>query len=201
MFLIDHRSPRRLNVLDTAYNHVRRELGQSAWIGVNYLTSLPSEVINHLADMREQGDIGSLPDALWTDDASRDVTDLAQLRDEREAHMEYFGGVAFKYTPTYTDNPADAARLARKFGPSIDIVTTSGPGTGYAADAAKVAAMKEALGGHELALASGVSLSNIRQYRDYVDRILAASSVETESYSGIFVKSKLRDLIQAAHQE
>lgn len=201
VFLIDHLSAERLEVLDVAYSHVRRELGRSAWIGVNYLSLSPSETVLHLADVRERGGLESLPDAFWTDDASMDATDLSKLRDEQDLHIKYFGGVAFKYTPTYTDNPADAAHLARKYGQGIDIVTTSGPGTGYAADARKVEVMKEALKGRELALASGVSLDNIEQYRQYVDHVLAASSIETASYSGVFVDSKLRDLVQAAHNE
>ncbi len=201
VFLIDHLSPRNLNVLDRAYNHVRRELGQSAWIGVNYLALSPSGAVNHMADMLEQGGIDSLPNAFWVDDGSADHLDLTRLREDRKVKdAEFFGGVAFKYTDTYTDNPSDAAGLVRTYGAGIDVVTTSGPGTGYAADARKVAAMKAVLGDRELALASGVSISNIEQYR-FVDRILAASSIETASYSGIFVDRKLNDLVQAAHRE
>jgi len=201
VFLIDHISPRDPNVLTTAYNRVRSELGQSAWIGVNYLALSPSGAVNHMADMFEQSGIDVLPDAFWVDDGSEDITDITELRQRRKVSSEYFGGVAFKYTPTYTDNPADAARSAIEYGPNIDVVTTSGPGTGYAADVRKVAAMKAVMGDRELALASGVSISNIEQYRPYVDDILAASSIETESYSGIFVDRKLRDLVQAAHRE
>jgi len=156
--------------------------------------------VAYLAAAQAEDFIETLPDAVWSDDAvgGRDV--VSYKRSLGLEAVRYLAGVAFKYTSSYTDNPIEAAILAREFAPLVDVVTTSGPGTGSAADVAKVAAMKAAIGSQELALASGVSLDNIEDYRPYVDTVLAASSIETYSYSGEFIESKLRDLVQAAHR-
>jgi len=200
VFLIDHISPRVSDILTNAYNHVRSSLGREAFIGLNYLGLSPGDVVAYLAAAQAEDFIETLPDAVWSDDAvgGRDV--VSYKRSLGLEAVRYLAGVAFKYTSSYTDNPIEAAILAREFAPLVDVVTTSGPGTGSAADVAKVAAMKAAIGSQELALASGVSLDNIEDYRPYVDTVLAASSIETYSYSGEFIDSKLRDLVQAAHR-
>jgi predicted TIM-barrel enzyme len=71
----------------------------------------------------------------------------------------------------------DLAKAARRAAPWIDVVTTSGPGTGKAAAPAKVRAMKEALGEHPLALASGVTPENVTDYLPWVDGFLVATGI------------------------
>lgn len=85
----------------------------------------------------------------------------------------YFGGVAFKYQRSVSD-VATAARLAMGY---MDVVTTSGPGTGAAADARKIAQMKTALGDFPLAIASGVTPENVEQYLPFVDCLLVATGI------------------------
>jgi predicted TIM-barrel enzyme len=59
----------------------------------------------------------------------------------------------------------------------MDVVTTSGPGTGQAARPEKVRAMKEAIGSHPLALASGVTPENVTDYLAWVDCFLVATGI------------------------
>lgn len=201
VFLIDHISPRVSDILTNAYGYVRNALGREAFIGVNYLGLSPSDAVAYIAAAQRCELIDALPDALWSDNAVRDVNVLPYKRSLGLESVRHFGGVAFKYTDSYTDDPWKAGILAGQYASSVDVMTTSGPGTGSAADVRKVRAMKAMIGTQELALASGVSLENIEDYRPYVDSILAASSIETYSYSGEFIESKLHDLVQAAHRD
>ena len=59
------------------------------------------------------------------------------------------------------DDVGKAARIAAEY---VDVVTTSGPGTGQAADRDKIQAMKEVLGSNPLAIASGITAQNIGDY-------------------------------------
>lgn len=70
----------------------------------------------------------------------------------------------------------------------LDITTTSGPGTGMAADLDKVIKIKQIITpGKQMALASGVNAENVVACLPYVDYFVVASSVETYSMSGILV--------------
>lgn len=87
----------------------------------------------------------------------------------------YFGGVAFKYQRAVGDL-ATAARLATHY---MDVVTTSGAGTGTAASAGKIQTLKSAIGSFPLAIASGVSPENVHHYLDTADCFLVASAIST----------------------
>lgn len=201
VFLIDHLSPRISDVLTDAYSYVRSELGREAFIGLNYLGLTPHNAVAYLSAMKQYDIIDSLPSALWSDDATSSANLLSYKRDSGLAAVRYFGGIAFKYTSTYTDDPELAGILADRYKSYTDVVTTSGPGTSMAAGVEKVRAMKAVIGAQELALASGVTPDNAAEYAPYVDIVLAASSIETKPYSGVYVQSKLRDLVQAAHRD
>ncbi len=56
-------------------------------------------------------------------------------------------------------------------------MTTSGPGTGEAADIDKIRTMKSALGDHPLAIASGITPENVHEYLPYTDCFLVATGV------------------------
>jgi predicted TIM-barrel enzyme len=154
-----------------------------------------------------QGYLNRLPDAVWADNSidiqEEDmVAELKEAQAFRAKHPEFnrvalLGGVAFKYTGSYTENPRLAAFLAAEAAPYLDVVTTSGRGTGTSPDVSKVRAMKQAAPDKPLAIASGVDEHNIASYAGVVDQILAASSVEGRF--GEFDKRKLKKLIKLAH--
>ena len=61
----------------------------------------------------------------------------------------------------------------------MDVVTTSGSGTGQAAHVDKTRAMKQALGTFPLALASGLTPDNIEDYLPHSDCYLVATGIST----------------------
>ncbi len=87
----------------------------------------------------------------------------------------HFGGVAFKYQQQVplSDLPGLGV-LART---AVDVATTSGPGTGMAADLSRLVALREGAGNHPLALASGVTPQNVAASIGLVDHVLVATGI------------------------
>ena len=81
----------------------------------------------------------------------------------------------------------------------MDVITSSGPGTGYAATVEKAKALRSGASGHPLALASGVSPENVDGFLPYVDAYLVASEIETAKYSGILVPERTKLLAERIH--
>jgi predicted TIM-barrel enzyme len=78
----------------------------------------------------------------------------------------------------------------------MDVVCTSGPGTGKAAQLDKLIAMRHGIGpGGAIALASGVTAENVRTYLPYVDAFLVGTGIEARF--GVLDPSKLTDLLAA----
>lgn len=201
VYLIDHLSANPEGTFST-FNRLVQERPE-AFVGMNLLGYEPSFALHAMRRAVASSKLSREPDALWTDDilegrAASRTGEAKRYRDRYEMKTRILGGVAFKYTSTYTDVPKTAARLASFLEPYVDTVTTSGHGTGKAPSYEKISAMKAVIKG-DLAVASGIDVENISRYHGTVDEILAASSIETESYSGIFDQSKLHDLIEAAH--
>jgi hypothetical protein len=150
-----------------------------AFLGVNLIGRSPAEALQRLEECSVVQDV----DALWTDSAGASLEEIA-VRAEAFQHVKtatswdgvHFGGVAFKYQPTV--DPAALAALTACAAACVDVVTTSGAGTGQAIDADKLATMIEALEGHPLALASGVNAENARDIRDQVQHILVSTGIK-----------------------
>ncbi len=142
------------------------------WIGVNCLDMSPWQVFE-VIDRRVAG--------VWVDNAGIDEQAEVQEMAERVAEARaksgwsglYFGGVAFKYQRPVTDL-ARAAILASSY---MDVVTTSGPGTGKSAQVDKIRTMKEAIGDFPLAIASGITPQNVNRYLAVADCFLVATGI------------------------
>ena len=142
------------------------------WVGVNCLGLLPEEVFAVVSPK-----VGGV----WVDNAGIDEGQEKQPRAERvlavlQTHAPsclYFGGVAFKYQRHVEDLEA-ACRIAARY---MDVVTTSGPGTGHAAEVKKIRRMKRALGDTPLAIASGITQENVADYLPHADSFLVATGV------------------------
>jgi protein-tyrosine-phosphatase len=160
------------------------------WIGINCL-DLPAEEVFRR--------IPSTVAGIWVDNALVDerTADLAEAEQVRQAQLRsgwrgiYFGGVAFKYQRPVQDL-ARAARLAADY---MDVVTTSGSGTGLAAPIEKIRAMKRALGDHPLAIASGITPANVHDYLDVADCFLVATGI-SRSFTE-FDPARVRALVAA----
>lgn len=174
-----------------------RQRHRDLWMGVNLLGTPPEEVIALIADLPVGG--------IWSDNAGIDERSDAQAAGERfqKARRKsgwtglYFGGVAFKYQRQVPD--AELPLAAEKARAWMDVITSSGPGTGRAASVEKPQALRRGAGGHPLALASGVSPENIAGFLPYVDAYLVASEIETASYSGVLVPERTRLLADKIH--
>ena len=142
------------------------------WMGINSLGTPPEEVF------------AALPPAcsgLWTDNAGIDERQPVQTAAEKVKAARrqsgwsglFFGGVAFKYQRPVED-PGHAARIATQF---MDVITTSGAGTGIAANLEKIKAMKAAIGEFPLAIASGITPENVTDFLPFADCFLVATGI------------------------
>ena len=169
VFLISMRGMNHLDLLKI-HKIVRQEFA-TWWIGINYLDLPAVSVFDNLS----RGVSG-----VWVDNAEIYEWLNKQLKaDEiQEAQRKsgwqglYFGGVAFKYQPRVS-NIALAAKIATKY---MDVITTSGSATGQAPEKEKIEIMKAAIGDFPLAVASGVSPENVRNFLQ-ADCFLVATSL------------------------
>lgn len=137
-------------------------------------------------------------DMLWLDNCgvrSDEITEEAircsDMLDSRP-DFSFFGSVAFKYQRRDKD-PGLAAQNALRMG---FIPTTSGEGTGEAADEAKLAAIYARIGDTRWAVASGVTAENIKMHKKYCTDVLVSTGI-SESFNR-FSREKLQALMKAA---
>ncbi|WP_018024151.1 BtpA/SgcQ family protein [Corynebacterium ulceribovis] len=203
VYFIDHQDRDPRDTVLRAYGGLLTNT-PDVFVGVNLLGSTVKQAYDILLESLNNGLIPRMPNALWCDDIRDSGTaDLAELdefrRSEPElANITLMGGIAFKYTPNYTSDPDRAAAEAKELEPYVDVVTTSGRGTGTAPDAEKIHAMKSVIS-KPLAVASGLSASNLHLFEGIVDQMIVGTSIETHVYSGIFNTDALEELLSAAH--
>lgn len=169
VFLINHRidSARLLAIHASVAEHF-----PDWWLGVNCLDLDPVEVFSCISPSVS---------GVWADNAM--IQEGQGEQPEADAVLAaqnangwrglYFGGVAFKYQRR-VDDLKDAATTASRF---MDVVTTSGPGTGEAARIEKIRSMKQALQGFPLAIASGITPNNIVEFLPWSDCYLVATGI------------------------
>jgi len=169
VFLINHSvGPEELLRM---YAAARKQYPQF-WMGLNLLGLSPLHALERMPDDAN---------GLWADNAS--ITDhgalpkAIQFAAERASQPKwkglYFGGVAFK-GQEHVEDPALAAKLALPF---VDVVTTSGIGTGFAPDVDKIKRMKQAIRKHPLAIASGITPENAQLFMPWADCFLVATGI------------------------
>lgn len=179
-------------VLDLTMD-IRRD-HPTLWVGLNLLGTRPTQVLRRGMEALE-----GRVDGIWVDNAGVDKApvELAEaeafvaVRRELNWNGLYFGGVAFKYQPEVAaERLPEVCVTADRF---MDVVTTSGVGTGEVASVSKVQAMRASLGeSASLALASGIDAENVADYLPYVDAYLVSSSLEHEF--GVFDPERVQFL-------
>ena len=184
VFLINHYTG--VNVLADSVEEVRSRTGESAWIGINPLGIDCRDAGSFVNDVtRSRGRV----DGLWCDNARIDeslpVEEQRAAIDAQAARDGwpglYFGGVAFKYQRVVEDLTT-AARTASQL---MDVVCTSGPGTGKPADPQKLAALRAGLDrSDQLAVASGVDIDNVDAQLDHCGWFLVATGV-SDTYTSL----------------
>jgi uncharacterized protein len=157
-----------------------RERLPSLWVGVNLLGRRPADALRTALEACE----GRI-DGLWCDNAGIDeratsqtyADELVLARRRTSWTGLYFGGVAFKYQREIA--ASDLSRAAALAAPYMDVICTSGPGTGKAAEVDKLRVMREAVGSETaIALASGVTADNVEAYLPHVDSFLVGTGIE-----------------------
>lgn len=150
------------------------------WVGINLLGYSPAQALETALEACE----GRI-DGIWSDNASIEEDTTVQPRaqaflDARVRHGWqglYFGGVAFKYQREVAAAKLPAAtRLALQY---MDVICTSGPGTGQQADPQKISTMRSAVSPRtSIALASGVTADNVPHYLPFVNAYLVGTGIE-----------------------
>ena len=163
------------------------------WVGVNCLGQRPEDIVTH---------VGPGISGIWTDNAEIDefsvnqpsVEKFLQARRKNKWTGLYFGGVAFKYQREVTELE-QAVRIAAHY---IDVVTTSGPGTGQPALRGKIAAMKRGAGHAPLAISSGITPENVSEYLNLAGCFLVATGISS-SFSELD-SDRVKALVAAVRQ-
>lgn len=144
------------------------------WVGINFLSLTPYEAMQAISL-----DVSGV----WADNAG--IMEYQEAQPYATKTLEakhpdwdglYFGGVAFKYQRPVNDLET-AARLAA---PYMDVITTSGPATGRAPNVEHLRRLRAGAWDHPIAVASGVSPQNVKEFLPYVDAVMVSTGI---SYS------------------
>lgn len=169
------------------------------WIGINLLGHRPEEVLAMGLEACE----GHL-DGIWSDNAYIDEDSsiqpgaqaFAEARRAAQWQGLYFGGVAFKYQREVP--AANLGAVGATASLYMDVVCTSGSGTGHAPDLDKVARLRDGMAETSaLALASGVTEANVRNFLPDVQAFLVGTGIE--STFGVLDPEKTKRLADLIH--
>ncbi|KKM16799.1 hypothetical protein LCGC14_1682190 [marine sediment metagenome] len=196
VFLIGHGI--RYNELFDIYSQVRDAYPYN-WIGLNCLDLTPLEMFSRIP-----------PDVngVWVDNAyineELDINEqqyplqVRNLINKNKWKGLYFGGVAFKYQRRVNDTIL-ATKIACQY---MDVVTTSGIGTGLAAEPEKIKIMSSIVKKYDkkLGIASGITFNNVEDYKS-VNYFLVATGISKDfhTFNPLLVK-KLSDKINKLKQ-
>lgn len=186
VFLISHGGGDQL-LLDLAWEIKQAHPSSAGFeIGINMLQTDPLEACAGAASCGL--------DMVWADNmgvSSKGLTLAGTRASKFSKELKLFAGVAFKYQ-VHEPDPQAAAKEARAAG---FIPTTSGEGTGKAADPVKIQKMHDASGG-VLAIASGITPENFMTYAPYLSHVLVSTGISVDEHH--LDAEKLRNLVAQA---
>lgn len=139
-----------------------KETFPGIWMGINCLDLTPHEIFSKIPDVI---------DGIWVDNAGIRENKSEQKYAEQKLELQrrigwkglYFVAVAFKYQKPVKDLER-TAKIASNY---MDVVTTSGPGTGMTPETQKIRKMADAIDSNEnavLGIASGITPENVEKY-------------------------------------
>lgn len=160
-------------LIKAAY-HIKKHC-PDVWVGLNMLGLTAEEALT-----RPLFGI----DAIWSDSSL--PLHKSHLCEDYDGM--FFGGLAFKYQPQPKDLKS-ACELSKFI---TDVATTSGSGTGEPPTTLKIKTIREYLGEHPMAIASGISSENIHLYKDLVNYLLVATSITDKNE--FIIEEKLIEL-------
>ena len=162
--------------------HVVREKFPDLYIGINFLDLSADSAYENLPEGAQ---------ALWTDDGidgsgpDQSLLKLHEKTQGTELKCRVFAGLAFKYRRNM--DFATIEKYKNEIASLLDIITTSGPGTGQSIDQEKVEKIHSVLPeGKQMGIASGVKFNeedgdNVTPCLPYCDWFIVASSLETRN--------------------
>ncbi len=167
------------------------------WVGINYLGGQFAPIIFST-------EYSIKPDGFWFDNVGvcdSDATtghEIRKLMEEAElSDVLVFGSICFKYQP----QPKSVEVTTQTALEICDVITTSGKGTGIdhdVADIKKFQTMKALCDKKAyLAVASGISESNIINILEHVDIFMVNSSI---AINEIFVPEKVANLMKIINE-
>ena len=190
IFLIQH--DHNTQLLLEAYFYVRESF-LTQWIGLNFLGLTLRQTLNRFPESAS---------GIWWDNAYVREDMLSTSRSH--IYFEFkdlfpqalvFGGIAFKYQPEVEFK--DLAKVARNARLVTDVATTSGEKTGKAADIEKIKTIRHGLYNHPMAVASGITVENVRDFLPLVDSFLVATGV-SDSFTELNPQ-RVRELAETIH--
>lgn len=178
VFLIDMRG--RDDGLGKAAELIAHEV-PTLTVGINYLSRTPLRAVRENIYARiplTWSDLALFDSGRRHYQAAHIVAALYQnpkveSGPQARAKFEFFTSVGFKHQLADHDIMASAASASRLG----FVVTTSGVATGTVPDLDKIVAMRQAVEGGRLAVASGIATDNIGSFLPYVDDFLVATSI------------------------
>jgi len=134
------------------------------WVGANFLGYSSEEVFYPWPP--------PYVDGVWSDDLRRIPREAVTF------DGLYFGAFAFKTGPQVPNSRLK--EFARVCAPHTDVLTTSGAGTGKQPSVKKIRKIREAIGVHPLAIASGVTPENVEGFLPYTNAFLVATGISKD---------------------
>lgn len=167
------------------------------WVGINYLGGSFAPIIFCT-------EFAIKPDGFWFDNVGVSDSDnttgleIRQLMKEAElSDVLVFGSICFKYQP----QPKSVEVTTQTALGICDVVTTSGKGTGIDHDVADINKFKSmqliCKGKAYLAVASGISETNIHNILEHVDIFMVNTSIARNE---MFIPQKVANLVQIINQ-
>ncbi|MDO8507353.1 MAG: BtpA/SgcQ family protein [bacterium] len=179
-------------IQESVLNRFQRDTGVLFPIGVNWLDLMrePEKMIH------EASRIGTVS-MIWSD-APGNGEEILQARRDTMWDGFYMGAVGFKYQAHVSNE--ELPEVARRSSSFMDVLVTSGDGTGIAINPERTKIIREAVGLEKpIAVASGVSISNYGDIIPYVDCFLVATSILFKHDDHRLDAEKTQVLAEAIH--
>ena len=149
------------------------------WVGVNMLGLTAEQALTRsLLNL----------DGIWSDSSLEPAQTYLYQYYKRIHKGMFFGGVSFKYQP----QPIDLKSACELSKLTTSVATTSGSGTGQSPTTYKIKLIREYLGEHPMAIASGISSENIHLYKDLANYLLVSTSITDKNE--FIIEEKLMEL-------